>query len=89
MRIVILDERRVDDGTNPEMLLPTGQRMRFEPVARIRRRRDDVHRRPQRPDLEVAPAQRGKFKSFFQEHVASRAQNRAIRALLSLRGSAA
>lgn len=84
--ISFIDERRVDDGRDPdvievtclaEMLLPTGQRIRATGTKRI--------------DLNAqhwsSPAHRAKYKSFFQEHVASRAQNRAIRALLSLRGS--
>ena len=84
--ISFVDERRVDDGRDPdaievtcvaEMLLPTGQRIRATGTKRI-----DLNAQVWRSD-----AHRGKFKSFFQEHVASRAQNRAIRALLSLRGS--
>jgi hypothetical protein len=84
--ISFVDERRVDDGRDPnvievttlaEMLLPTGQRIRATGTKRI-----DLNAQKWSSD-----AQRQKFKSFFQEHVASRAQNRAIRALLSLRGS--
>ena len=84
--ISFVDERRVDDGRDPdaievtcvaEMLLPTGQRIRATGTKRI-----DLNAQVWRSD-----AHRGKFKSFFQEHVASRAQNRAILALLSLRGS--
>lgn len=84
--ISFVEERRTDDGSDPdvievsvvaEMLLPTGQRIRATGTKRI--------------DLNAqswnSPAHRAKYKSFFQEHVASRAQNRAIRALLSLRGS--
>jgi len=84
--ISFVDERRTDDGRDPdvievtcvaEMLMPTGQRIRAVGTKRI--------------DLNAqawsSPAHRGKYKSFFQEHVASRAENRAIRALLSLRGS--
>jgi hypothetical protein len=84
--ISVIDERRVDDGRDPdviemlcvgEMLLPTGQRIRATGSKRI--------------DLNAqawsSPEHRGKYRSFFQEHVASRAQNRMIRALLSLRGS--
>jgi hypothetical protein len=84
--ISFVDERRTDDGTDPnvievtcwaEMLLPTGQRLRAVGQKRI--------------DLEAqawrSPQHRAKYKSFFLEHVASRAENRAIRALLSLRGS--
>jgi hypothetical protein len=84
--ISIVDERRSDDGRDPdvievtclaEMLLPTGQRIRATGTKRV--------------DLNAqawsSPNHRAKFKSFFLEHVSSRAQNRAIRALLSLRGS--
>lgn len=84
--ISFIDERRVDDGRDPdvievttvaEMLLPTGQRIRATGSKRI-----DLN-----AQTWASPAQRAKYKSFFQEQVASRAQNRAIRALLSLRGS--
>lgn len=84
--ISFTDERRTDDGSDPnvievsctaEMLLPNGTRIRATGTKRV--------------DLEAqtwaSPQHRAKFKSFFFEHVASRAQNRAIRALLSLRGS--
>ncbi len=84
--ISFVDERRTDDGTDPDvievttiavMLLPTGQRLTATGSKRV--------------DLNAqtwsSPAQRAKYRSFFFEHVASRAQNRAIRALLSLRGS--
>lgn len=84
--ISFVDERRVDDGRDPdvieivakaEMLLPTGQRL-----TAIGSKRIDLN-----AQTWASPAQRAKYKSFFQEHVASRAENRAIRALLSLRGS--
>lgn len=84
--ISFIDERRVDDGRDPdvievtciaEMLLPTGLRITATGTKRI-----DLNAQVWR-----SPEHRGKYKSFFQEHVASRAQNRAIRALLSLRGS--
>lgn len=84
--ISIADERRVDDGRDPdvievtcvaEMLMPTGQRIRATGTKRI-----DLNAQKWESDNH-----RLKFRSFFQEHVASRAQNRAIRALLSLRGS--
>jgi len=84
--ISIIDERRTDDGRDPdvievtctaEMLLPTGQRLRAVGTKRI-----DL-------DAQVwaSPEHRAKYRSFFLEHVASRAENRAIRALLSLKGS--
>jgi hypothetical protein len=84
--ISFVDERRTDDGRDPdvievtcvaEMLLPTGQRIRAVGTKRV-----DLNAQTWK-----SPQHRGKFKSFFQEHVASRAENRAIRALLSLRGS--
>src|SRR3972149_11691478 len=84
--ISFIDERRTDDGSNPdvcevttaaEMLLPTGQRIRATGMKRI-----DLGAQRWASDN-----QRAKFRSFFQEHVASRAQHRAIRALLSLRAS--
>lgn len=87
--ITVVDQRRTDDGTNPdvcemttvmEMLLPTGQRIRATGVKRI-----DLNTQAWSKDNPVA--HRAKFKAFFQEHVASRSENRAIRALLSLRGS--
>ena len=80
------DERRTDDGSNPDligvsvmasMLLPTGQRITAPGSKQV--------------DLSAqawaSPAQRAKYKSFFYEHVSTRARNRAIRALLSLRAS--
>lgn len=84
--ISVVDERRVDDGRDPdviemlcmgEMLLPTGQRIRATGSKRI-----DLNAQKWESDNH-----RLKYRSFFQEHVASRAQNRMIRALLSLRGS--
>lgn len=84
--ISIIDERRTDDGSDPdvcevtcvaEMVLPTGQRIRAPGVKRV-----DLGRMPWASDK-----QRAKYASFFQEHVASRAENRAIRALLSLQAS--
>jgi hypothetical protein len=84
--ISIVDERRTDDGTDPdvievtcrgEMLLPTGQRITATGIKRI-----DLN-----AQTWASEAHKGKYRSFFLEHVASRAQNRAIRALLSVRGS--
>jgi hypothetical protein len=84
--ISFIDERRVDDGRDPdvievttvaEMLLPTGQRIRAVGTKRV-----DLN-----AQTWASPQHRARYKSFFQEQVASRAQNRAIRALLSLRGS--
>jgi hypothetical protein len=80
------DERRTDDGTNPDligvavmasMLLPTGQRITAPGSRQI-----DLN-----AQAWASPAQRAKYKSFFYEHVATRARNRAIRSLLSLKSS--
>lgn len=84
--VSIVDERRTDDGRDPdvievtcwaEMLLPTGQRLRATGMKRV-----DLKALKWKSD-----AHRAKYRQFFLEHVSSRAQNRAIRALLSLRGS--
>lgn len=84
--IAIVDVRRTDDGSNPgvcevtvraEMTLPTGQRIPAIGTKRIVM--DD--------QSWASPAQRNRFQSALMEHVAARAENRAIRALLSLRGS--
>jgi len=84
--ISFVDERRTDDGRDPdvievtcvaEMLLPTGQRLRAVGTKRI-----DLNAQKWESENH-----RLKYRSYFQEHVASRAENRAIRALLSLRGS--
>ena len=87
--ISFVDERRVDDGKNPnvcgvtvyaEMTLPTGQRIRAPGSRWI-----DMGRMSWKDGLNAAQA--GKFRSFLFEHTATRARNRAIRSLLSLRGS--
>ena len=84
--VSFFDERRVDDGKDPnvcgvtvyaEMTLPTGQRQRVPGSKWV-----DMGRMTW-----ASPAQRGKFASFLYEHTATRARNRALRALLSLRGS--
>ncbi|CAN5613254.1 hypothetical protein BH23CHL8_BH23CHL8_19030 [soil metagenome] len=84
--VSIIDERRTDDGSDPdvcevtcmaEMVLPTGQRVRAPGMKRVDLRRQSW----------ASDNQRKKYASFFQEHVASRAENRAIRALLSLLAS--
>jgi hypothetical protein len=80
------DERRVDDGKDPNviavsvmasMILPTGQRVTVPGSKRI-----DLGAQSWASDR-----QRAKYKSFFYEHVATRARNRAVRALLSLKSS--
>lgn len=82
----VIGEERLDDGSKPgtcgvritaEMTLPTGQRLRSTSSRWI-----DVERMAW-----SSPAQKGKFLAFLYEHCASRAENRAIRALLSLRSS--
>ncbi len=84
--IRFVDERRVDDGTNPDvvgvqvtalMLLPTGL-----PIQATGTRWLDMNRMSW-----ASPAQRNKFRAHVYEHTATRARNRAIRALLSLRSS--
>lgn len=84
--VSFLDERRVDDGKDPnvcgvtviaEMTLPTGQRQRATGSKWV-----DMGRM-----VWSSPAHRGKFAGFLYEHTATRARNRALRALLSLRGS--
>lgn len=84
--IQFLEETRLDDGSNPdvcgvqvvaEMLLPTGQRVRAPGTRWV-----DMSKMSW-----ASPAQRGKFAGFLYEHTATRARNRAIRALLSIRGS--
>ena len=80
------DERRVDDGTNPDlirvtvsvaMIMPTGQRITATGTKEV-----DLNRRAWASDKE-----RAKFRGFFYEHVATRARCRAIRAILSLKSS--
>lgn len=81
--VSIVDERRTDDGKDPdqcevtchaEMILPTGRPIRAPGM-----------KRQNLGNMKWAsPAQRARYLANFQEHVASRAENRAIRALLSL-----
>lgn len=84
--ISVIDQRRTDDGSNPdacevtttgEVLLPTGQRIRAVGMKRV-----DIGAQRWASDN-----QRAKFRSFFQEHVASRSEHRMIRAILSLQAS--
>lgn len=84
--ISFVDERRLDDGKSPgvfgvavaaEMVLPTWQRQRA-----IGSKWIDLDRMSWK-----SPAQRAKYATFLAEHAATRARNRAIRGLLSLRGS--
>jgi hypothetical protein len=80
------NERRVDDGTNPDLLrvsvdvsmvLPTGQRITATGTKEV-----DLNRLHWKSE-----AHKGKFRSFFYEHVSTRARSRAIRAILSLKSS--
>lgn len=82
-------EQRLDDGSEPmvcgvqvkaEMLLPTGRRITTTGTKWV-----DMRRMPWKDG--VTGAQAGKFKATIYEHTASRARNRAIRALLSLQQS--
>lgn len=84
--VSIVDVQRTDDGTSPgvcevkavaEMSLPSGQRIRAVGTKRI----------VMADQKWASDAQRAKFQSSLQEHTAARAENRAIRAILSLRGS--
>ena len=87
--VSFIDERRVDDGKDPlvcgvtviaEMTLPTGQRIRATGTRWV-----DMTRMSWNDGL--TGAQAGKFKGYLYEHTATRARNRAIRGILSLRGS--
>lgn len=80
------DERRLDDGTNPDLvrvsvmaalILPTGQRITAPGTKELNLNNMSW----------ASPAQRAKFKSTLYEHCSTRARNRAIRAILSLRSS--
>lgn len=80
------DEQRVDDGTDPDvigvtvkasMMLPTGQTITAPGTKWINLNSQSW----------ASPAQRAKYKSYFYEHVSTRARNRALRALLSLKSS--
>lgn len=84
--VSIVDVMRTDDGSAPgvcevkaiaEMSLPSGQRIRAVGTKRI----------VMADQKWASDAQKMKFQSALQEHTAARAENRAIRALLSLRGS--
>ena len=84
--VSILNEHKSDDGKDPdvcevtctaEMVLPTGQRIQVPGIKRV-----DLNAQSW-----ASAAQRKKYASFFQEQVASRAENRGIRALLSLLAS--
>lgn len=80
------DEHRVDDGSDPDvigftviarMMLPTGQFIDAPGTKWVNLNHQSW----------ASDAQRNKYRSFFAEHVATRARNRAIRALLSLKSS--
>lgn len=84
--VSFFDERRVDDGSDPDvigvtviasMLLPTGQRITAPGTKWINLNSQSW----------ASTNQRAKYKSFFYEHVSTRARNRALRALLSLKSS--
>lgn len=85
----IVEERRLDNGSDPlkcgvqvraEMLLPTGRRITTTGTKWV-----DMNRMPWSGG--ITGAQAAKFKSTIYEHTASRARNRAIRAILSLQQS--
>lgn len=82
------NEHRIDDGRDPDvigvsidasMLLPTGQRITTPGSAMI-------NLRDWFPS-DATPAQVAKFRKTFYAQVATRAKNRAIRGLLSLKSS--
>jgi len=82
------DERRIDDGSDPDvigvsvmasMLLPTGQRV-TAPGSQLINIRTWFSKETSAPEL-------AKFRKQFYAHVSTRAKNRAIRGLLSLRSS--
>jgi len=84
--VSFFNEQRVDDGTDPDvigvtvtasMLLPTGQTITAPGTKWINLNSQSW----------ASPQQRAKYKSFFYEHVSTRARNRALRALLSLKSS--
>lgn len=82
------DERRIDDGSDPDvigvsvmasMVLPTGQRI-TAPGSQLIDIRTWF-------GSSTSAAELAKFRKQFYAHVATRARNRAIRGLLSLRAS--
>lgn len=82
------DERRTDDGSDPDvmgvtvtasMLTPTGQRISRQGSQLINIRTWF--------GSQTSDAEKAKFRKQFYAHVATRAKNRAIRGLLSLRAS--
>lgn len=86
--VSFLEERRIDDGTDPDvigvsvlasMVLPTGQRI-TAPGSQL------INLKTWFSDR-TTPAEAAKFRKQFYAHVSTRAKNRAIRGLLSLRSS--
>lgn len=82
--ISFFNERRVDDGGDPDvmrvsvdarMLLPTGQQVTATGTKEVNLRNRKWS----------SPAERDRYKANFYEHVATRARNRAIRSILSLK----
>jgi hypothetical protein len=82
------DERRFDDGTDPDvigvtvmasMMLPTGQRI-TAPGGQLINVKTWF-------GSETSAAEKAKFRKQFYAHVSTRARSRAVRALLSLRAS--
>jgi hypothetical protein len=87
--VSFFDERRVDDGKDPNvcgvtvyarMTLPTGQVQQYPGSRWVQ-----MASMPWKDGL--SGNQANKFRSFLYEHTATRARNRALRGLLSLRGS--
>lgn len=86
--VSFFDERRLDDGSNPDicgvtvmasMMLPTGQRI-TAPGSQMIDLRTWFGK-------DTTAAELGKFRKQFFAHVSTRAHSRAIRGLLSLRAS--
>jgi hypothetical protein len=86
--ISFFDERRIDDGSDPDvigvgvmasMLLPTGQRITAPGTQMINIKTWF--------GSQTSPAELAKFRKQFYAHVATRARNRAIRGILSMRAS--
>jgi hypothetical protein len=86
--VSFFDERRLDDGTDPDvmgvtvmaaMLLPTGQRV-TAPGSQVINLKTWF-------GSQTSDAEKAKFRKQFYAHVSTRARNRAARAILSLRAS--
>ncbi len=86
--VSFIDERRLDDGSDPDVVgvtvtavrtLPTGQRV-TAPGSQMINLRTWF-------GAQTSDAEKAKFRKQFYAHVSTRARNRAIRGILSLRSS--